>query len=136
MSVAKELTENAIDAGATSITVEIRHGGASYLRVTDNGVGMERDDVPRAFLRHATSKVRTEEDLTRIGTLGFRGEALAAIAAVSKVAVMTRQSGQTEGTLYRIEGGEELELAPNAQVTLPSVSTETSPPSGAKCSLI
>ena len=84
-SVAKELVENAIDAGATQITIEIEHGGISYLRITDNGCGMAPEDAPIAFRRHATSKLRTEEDLAAIGTLGFRGEALAAIAAVSRI---------------------------------------------------
>ena len=84
-SVIKELLENAVDAGATSITVEIKHGGVSYLRVTDNGCGIAREDVPVAFLRHATSKVNSQKDLEGILTLGFRGEALASIAAVARV---------------------------------------------------
>ena len=82
-SVIKELMENAIDAGATRITVEIQHGGVTFMRVTDNGCGMEPDDLPTAIRRHATSKIRTAEDLDGILTLGFRGEALAAISAVS-----------------------------------------------------
>ena len=82
-SAAKELMENALDAGAKQITVEIQHGGMTYLRVTDNGCGIDPADVETAFLRHATSKLRTKEDLAAIGTLGFRGEALAAIASVS-----------------------------------------------------
>ncbi|MGN1031473.1 MAG: DNA mismatch repair endonuclease MutL, partial [Butyricicoccaceae bacterium] len=84
-SVCKELVENAIDAGATAITVELEHGGITYLRITDNGCGMSAEDAPIAFRRHATSKIRTEEDLEHIGTLGFRGEALAAISSVSRV---------------------------------------------------
>lgn len=84
-SVVKELMENAIDAGAGTIQVEIRGGGAAYIGITDNGCGIARDDVPTAFLRHATSKIRREEDLEAIGTLGFRGEALASIAAVARV---------------------------------------------------
>ena len=90
-SIVKELLENAIDASASAVTVEIRHGGISYIRVTDNGTGMEPDDVPTAFLRHATSKVQISDDLTAIGTLGFRGEALASIAAVARVNLMTKQ---------------------------------------------
>ena len=89
-SVVKELMENAIDAGAGTIQVEIRGGGAAYIGITDNGCGIARDDVPTAFLRHATSKIRREEDLEAIGTLGFRGEALASIAAVARVELVTR----------------------------------------------
>ena len=84
-SVAKELLENAIDAGASQVTLEIRDGGMTFLRVTDNGCGMEPEDAATAFLRHATSKLRSPEDLAAIGTLGFRGEALAAIASVSRI---------------------------------------------------
>ena len=109
-SVIKELMENAIDAGATSLTVEIQHGGVTYMRVTDNGSGIARDDIRNAFVSHATSKIRTEEDLHGIGTLGFRGEALASIAAVSRVDVMTRTKEDEAGTLYRIEGSEEVAL--------------------------
>lgn len=107
-SVVKEMMENSIDAGATHITVEIRDGGVSYMRITDDGCGIHREDVPTAFLRHATSKVRTEDDLNRIGTLGFRGEALASVAAVSKVEVTTCARGEIEGTHYVIHGGEEI----------------------------
>ena len=107
-SVVKEMMENSIDAGAKHITVEIRDGGASYIRITDDGCGIHREDVPTAFLRHATSKVRTEDDLNRIGTLGFRGEALASVAAVSKVEVTTCARGEIEGTHYVIHGGEEI----------------------------
>ena len=89
-SVVKELMENAIDAGADALTVEIQHGGMSLIRVTDNGCGIAAAEAETAFLRHATSKLRTEYDLEAIGTLGFRGEALAAIAAVSRVEVMSR----------------------------------------------
>ena len=92
-SVVKELVENSIDAGASKITVEIRHGGVTLIRVSDNGSGIEPDDVPMMFLRHATSKVRTQEDLSRIATLGFRGEAMASIHAVSRVEVLTRKQG-------------------------------------------
>ncbi len=106
-SVVKELVENTIDAGAHHITVEIRDGGVSYIRITDDGCGIRREDVPTAFLRHATSKVRSEEDLERIGTLGFRGEALASIAAVAKVELVTCAAGELVGTRYVIHGGEE-----------------------------
>lgn len=108
-SVVKELFENAVDAGATLITVEIEHGGVTMLRVTDNGSGIEREDVPTAFLRHATSKVRTADDLESIGTLGFRGEALASVAEVARVEMVTRTEAEEVGTHYVIEGGEEQE---------------------------
>ena len=104
-SVVKELLENAIDAGAAAVTVEIQHGGMSYIRVTDNGCGIPPADVETAFLRHATSKVRTEHDLAAIGTLGFRGEALAAIAAVSRIEVLTRAQGNDLGVALTLEGG-------------------------------
>lgn len=109
-SVIKELMENAIDAGATSLTVEIQHGGVTYMRVTDNGSGIARDDIRNAFVSHATSKILTEEDLHGIGTLGFRGEALASIAAVSRVDVLTRTADDDVGTVYKIEGSEEVLL--------------------------
>jgi len=105
-SVVKELMENAIDAGATSLTVEIRGGGMAMIRVTDNGCGIAAEDAETAFLRHATSKLRTEYDLEAIGTLGFRGEALAAIAAVSRVTLLTRERGAAEGLQLELEGGE------------------------------
>ena len=89
-SVVKELAENSIDAKAAHITVEIRDGGISYIRITDDGCGIARDDVKKAFLRHATSKVLSEEDLSRIGTLGFRGEALPSIASVARVDMLTK----------------------------------------------
>ena len=106
-AVAKELIENAIDAGADAITVEIREGGITYLRVTDNGSGIAPDDIRTAFLRHATSKIETEDDLERIGSLGFRGEALASIAAVSRVELITKRREDLSGSRYVIEGGEE-----------------------------
>ncbi len=109
-SVVKELLENAIDAGATAVTVEIEAGGTALIRVSDNGTGIPRGDVPTAFLRHATSKVRTADDLEAIGTLGFRGEALASIAAVAKVELITRTVDETAGSCYRIEGGEPISL--------------------------
>ncbi len=108
-SVIKELVENAIDAGATKVTVEIQHGGITYMRVTDNGSGIKHAQVPTAFLRHATSKVAKEDDLFGIETLGFRGEALASIAAVAKVELLTKTADETFGTKYVIEGGEEKE---------------------------
>ena len=106
-SVIKELVENSIDAGANSITVEIERGGISYLRITDNGCGIEHSDVPTAFLRHATSKIKVDTDLNSISTLGFRGEALAAISSVSKVEIFTKTKENELGTHYVIEGGEE-----------------------------
>ena len=109
-SVVKELVENAIDAGATAVTVEIQNGGVKYIRVTDNGSGIPRDQVPTAFLRHATSKVSQAEDLAGIHTLGFRGEALASIGAVCRVEMLTRTAQEQAGTHYRIAGGEEEDL--------------------------
>lgn len=109
-SVIKELMENSIDAGATSLTVEIKRGGITYMRVTDDGCGIEREDVRNAFKSHATSKIKVEEDLLSIGTLGFRGEALASIAAVAKVDILTRTPDDEIGTLYKIEGSEEVTL--------------------------
>lgn len=103
-SVIKELVENSIDSGAGHITVEIKNGGSTYMRVTDDGCGMSFDDVPLAFLRHATSKISEKEDLDNILTLGFRGEALASVAAVSRVEIMTKQKSDALGTLYAIEG--------------------------------
>ena len=104
-SVAKELVENAIDAGATAVTVEISHGGMVFLRVSDNGSGIAANQLKTAFLRHATSKLRTEYDLEAIGTLGFRGEALAAIAAVSRIQVLTRTADAPLGACLTLEGG-------------------------------
>lgn len=107
-SVIKELVENSIDSGATHITVEIKNGGTTYMRVTDDGCGMSFEDVPTAFLRHATSKIISKDDLDNICTLGFRGEALASVAAVSRVELMTKQEDETYGTLYKIEGSVEV----------------------------
>lgn len=106
-SVVKELVENAIDAGATAVTVEIKDGGISFLRVTDNGKGIPSDQVRQAFLRHATSKIRTSEDLNNIHSLGFRGEALSSIAAVAQVEMMTKTKDSLMGVHYQIEGGKE-----------------------------
>ena len=104
-SVAKELLENAVDAGASQITVEIRDGGMTFLRVTDNGCGMSPEDARTAFLRHATSKLRNAEDLAAISTMGFRGEALAAIASVSRIDLLTRTAGAISGTSLHLEAG-------------------------------
>lgn len=106
-SVIKELVENSIDAGATVITVEIKNGGISYMRITDNGCGISGEDVPLAFLRHATSKIKVDNDLNSISTLGFRGEALAAVSSVSKVEIFTKTVEEQSGTHYVIEGSEE-----------------------------
>ena len=103
-SVVKELVENAIDAGATAITVEIENGGIDYIRVRDNGSGIPAEDCATAFLRHATSKIAAAEDISSISTLGFRGEALPSIAAVSRVKVTTRTADQAVGSCYTIDG--------------------------------
>ena len=104
-SVIKELLENAVDAGASQVTVEIRGGGSTFMRVTDNGCGMTPEDAETAFLRHATSKLRTAEDLAAIGTMGFRGEALAAIASVSRIDLITKTAGAISGTSLTLEAG-------------------------------
>lgn len=106
-SVAKELVENSIDAGATAVTVEIKEGGISLLRVTDNGGGMEKEDIRTAFLRHATSKIKSALDLLTVGSLGFRGEALSSICAVAQVELLTKTKDAFVGSRYIIEGGEE-----------------------------
>jgi hypothetical protein len=111
-AVVKELLENAFDAGATVVTVEIQGGGLTYIRVTDNGCGIAPEDAKTAFLRHATSKIVSERDLEAIGTLGFRGEALAAIAAVSRVDLLTRVRGAEAGVSLSLEGGVPGELLP------------------------
>jgi len=111
-SVVKELVENALDAGATAITLEIKGGGLTYIRVTDNGSGMEKSDAETAFLRHATSKLATGQDLEAIGTLGFRGEALAAIAAVSRIDLLTCQSEAGAGTGVTVEAGRVTDVSP------------------------
>ena len=97
-SAVKEMLENCADAGASAVTVEIKDGGTSFVRITDNGCVMAREDVPKAILRHATSKIKTGSDLEAIGTLGFRGEALAAIAAVSSVRILTKRPEDEIGT--------------------------------------
>ena len=101
-SIVKELLENAVDAGAQKITVEIKNGGISYIRVTDDGDGIAKEDLPSAFIRHATSKVRTADDLDQIASFGFRGEALASIAAVCKVEILSRTPGSISGGRYVI----------------------------------
>ncbi|MGI6030704.1 MAG: DNA mismatch repair endonuclease MutL [Eubacteriales bacterium] len=111
VSVVKELVENALDAGAKAITVEIQGGGVSFIKVTDNGSGILREDVPVCLLRHATSKIRQKEDLAGIATLGFRGEALAAISSVSRMDIITRAAGEEVGTHASFGGGRELSLA-------------------------
>ena len=110
-SVVKELVENAIDAKATAITVEIKEGGTSLIRITDNGCGIEAAQIPIAFYRHSTSKIRKVEDLVRISSLGFRGEALSSIAAVAQVELITKTPEQFTGSRYLIEGGKEVSLA-------------------------
>lgn len=107
-SIVKELVENSIDAGATQVTVEIKSGGIKYLKITDNGSGIKRDDVRIAFERHATSKIRKEEDILNITSMGFRGEALASVAGIAKVTLMTRNKEEEIGTKYIIEGGNEV----------------------------
>ena len=109
-NVVKELVENSIDSGASAITVEIKDGGISFIRITDNGSGIYKEDVGEAFLRHATSKISDASDLNTIGTLGFRGEALSSIAAVSQVELLTKTNDDIIGTQYIIEGGKEIDL--------------------------
>lgn len=110
-SVAKELIENSIDAGATAISVEIKGGGIEYLRITDNGVGIEKDQIPVAFLRHSTSKIKDADDLNNVHSLGFRGEALSSISAVSKVELITKTKDNLLGASYIIEGAKEVSLS-------------------------
>ncbi len=109
-SVVKEMIENSLDAGAKNITLEIKNGGSTYIRITDDGCGIERDDVRKVFISHATSKISKKDDLNSIATLGFRGEAMASISAVSKVELLTKAENEEIGTRYEIAGGEELEF--------------------------
>lgn len=111
MSVVKEMIENSLDAGAKHITVEIKNGGSTYIRITDDGCGIAREDVKKVFLPHATSKISKSEDLDSISTLGFRGEAMASIAAVSAVELLTKTNDEDTGTRYEISGGEEISLS-------------------------
>ncbi len=111
-SVVKELVENSIDAGATLIVAEIKNGGLSYIRITDNGCGMSENDAKTSFLRHATSKIHNKDDLQSINTMGFRGEALAAISAVSKIELFTKEKGAQNGTKISVEGGDILSISP------------------------
>ena len=121
-SVVKELVENAIDAGATAVTVEIKDGGISFIRITDNGCGISKEEIPMAFLRHSTSKIKTVEDLLHVTSLGFRGEALSSIAAVSQVELITKPADALTGSRYLIEGSKEVKLeeigAPNGTTFL------------------
>ena len=119
-SVVKELVENAIDAKATAVTVEIKEGGTTFIRITDNGCGIEREQVPIAFLRHSTSKIKSVEDLMCIKSLGFRGEALSSIAAVSQVELITKTYNELTGTRYVIEGSKEME---NEEIGAPDGTT-------------
>lgn len=109
-SVVKEMIENSLDADAKNITIEIKNGGSTYIRITDDGCGIERDDVRKVFISHATSKISKKDDLNSIATLGFRGEAMASISAVSKVELLTKAENEEIGTRYEIAGGEELEF--------------------------
>ena len=106
-SIIKELVENAIDAGASAVTVEIKEGGISFIRITDNGCGIPKGEVPLAFVRHSTSKIRSVDDLSTVASLGFRGEALSSIAAIAQVELITKTKDEVTGTRYRIEGGAE-----------------------------
>ena len=114
-SVVKELLENSIDAGATQVTVSIESGGVKLIEICDNGTGIEAEYISTAFIRHATSKILTPDDLTSIHTLGFRGEALASIASVSRVELTTRTEADEFATVYCIEGGEETSREPGAR---------------------
>ena len=109
-SVVKELVENAIDAGADAITVEIKDGGKSYIRITDNGCGIPEEELPVAFLRHSTSKLRDASELSDIHTLGFRGEALSSISAISRVEMITKPQTELMGVRYVVEGSQEVSM--------------------------
>ena len=107
-SIVKEMLENSIDAGAKSVTVEIKNGGSSYIRITDDGCGIEKADVPKVFISHATSKIEFKHDLDAISTLGFRGEAMSSVCAVAKVELITKSKSEQVGSRYVIHGGEEV----------------------------
>ncbi len=111
MSIVKEMVENSIDAGAKHITIEIKNGGTTYIRITDDGCGIAREDVQKVFISHATSKISTGADLDSILTLGFRGEAMSSVAAVAKVELLTKTEAENVGTRYEIAGGEELDFS-------------------------
>ena len=123
-SVVKELIENAIDAGAHNISVEIRDGGTTFIRISDDGCGIPADDVKTAFLRHATSKIKTADDLEKVLSLGFRGEALASIAAVSKVEMITKTRDAEAGTRIKINGGILEEIRPDGAAEGTSITIE------------
>ena len=110
LNVVKELMENAIDANATSLSVEIRDGGTSLIRITDNGAGIDKEQIQKAFYRHSTSKISSADDLSFVTSLGFRGEALSSIAAVSKVELCTKTKDSMTGTIYKISGGKEISM--------------------------
>ena len=111
-SVIKELIENSFDAGASKVTVEFKKGGATYIKVSDNGCGMSPEDAGIAFMRHATSKLKDEKGLEAIGTMGFRGEALAAISAVSRIELITREKGADEGVMLTVQAGDIVDMVP------------------------
>ena len=119
-SVVKELVENSIDSGATAITVEIKEGGISLIRITDNGSGIKKSDIPIAFLRHSTSKIKTAEDLLSVSSLGFRGEALSSISAIARVELITKTYDDLTGTRYIIEGSKEIS---NTEIGAPEGTT-------------
>ena len=110
-SIVKEMIENSVDAGAKNITVEIKNGGITYIRITDDGCGIAKNEIKKVFLPHATSKIKASEDLNAISTLGFRGEAMASIAAVARVELLSREKGAPLGTRYEIAGGEEVDFS-------------------------
>ena len=120
-SVVKELVENAIDAGATAVTVEAKEGGISFIRVTDNGSGIKKDEIDIAFKRHATSKIKSIEDLLTVSSLGFRGEALSSIAAVAQVELITKTAESLTGSRYLIDGGKEKSIE---EIGAPNISGE------------
>lgn len=111
MSIVKEMIENSIDAGSTHITVEIKNGGTTYIRITDDGCGVAKEDVKKVFISHATSKIAVQDDLNSISTLGFRGEAMASIGAVAKVEMLTKTANEKLGTRYEIQGGKEIDCS-------------------------